>query len=132
MTLWVNFDKYTPGSNFLAWSRKIAFNKVRSFQQLRRHKTVLCGTEFLETVDRVIAARADTLDAQYAALSQCIEKLHPRDRDLIDRRYRVGATPKMLADQIGRSLTTIYKSLRRIHSGLFECVQRATAKEGSS
>jgi RNA polymerase sigma-70 factor (ECF subfamily) len=132
MTLWTKFDQFTPDSDFQAWARRIALNKVRSFQQLRRHKTLLCSSEFLEIVDRVIVERAELLDAQYEALAHCLDKLHPRDRDLIDRRYRGAATPKTVAQQVGRSVTAVYKALGRIHDALFDCVRRATATEGNS
>ena len=91
---------------------------------------MLCSPEFLDSVDRMIADRAETLDAQHQALADCFDRLPPRHKDLIERRYRPGATPKSVADQIGQSLVAVYKALSRIHNALFDCVHKATAGEG--
>ena len=86
----------------------------------------------LEIVDRLTTERSEALDKQYRALADCLGKLHPRDRDLIERRYRVGATPKSVGQQVGRSVAAVYKALSRIHDALFDCIQKATAMEGGS
>ena len=130
MTLWMKFDQFIPNSDFRAWACRVAFNKVGSFQQLRQHKTLLCTAEALEMVDQVIMKGGDKLDAQHDALAHCLEKLHPRDRDLINRRYHQGDPPKTVAKQVGRSVAAIYKALTRIHDSLFDCVRKATATEG--
>ncbi|MBN2215975.1 MAG: sigma-70 family RNA polymerase sigma factor [Pirellulales bacterium] len=131
MTLWTKFDQFAPGTCFRAWACQVAFNKVRTFQQLRRHKTLLCTEEALEMVDRVVLEGAGKLDVQHDALAHCLDKLHPRDRDLIERRYQQDAPPKTVAQQVGRSVTAVYKALTRIHNALFDCIQRTTATEGN-
>jgi RNA polymerase sigma-70 factor, ECF subfamily len=130
MTLWAKFDQFVPGSDFRAWAYRVAYNKVGSFQQLRRHRTLLCTSKALEMVNQVIAAGVEKLDAQHDALADCLEKLTPRDRDLIDRRYQQGVPPKVVAHQVGRSATAVYKALARIHDALFDCVRKATSTEG--
>ena len=130
ITLWEKFDQFTPGTNFQAWARRVALNKVRSFRQLRRHQTVLCSPEFLEAIDETITEEANTLDAQHRALADCFEKLPAKHKDLIERRYQPGATPTSVAGQTGRSVKAIYEALRRIHNVLFDCVRKATVGEG--
>ena len=132
MTLWEKFDQFTPGSNFQAWARQIALNKVRSFRQLRRHATMLCSPEFLDAIDQTIAEDAGTLDAQHKALADCFNKLSPKHQDLIEQRYQPGATPSSVAGKTGRSVKAIYEALRRIHNALFDCVLKATLGEGYS
>jgi RNA polymerase sigma-70 factor (ECF subfamily) len=131
MTLWEKFDQFTPGTNFLAWARRVALNKVRSFRQLRRHDTVLCSPEFLEVVEETIAEDAGMLDAQHKVLADCFNKLSPRHKDLIEQRYRPGATPSIIASQTGRSVKAVYEALRRIHNALFDCVRQATLGEAN-
>lgn len=130
MTLWEKFDQFTPGTNFQAWARRVALNKVRGFRRLRHHQTILCSPEFLDAVDRTIVEDADLLDAQYQVWTDCLNKLPARQKDLIECRYRPGTTPKNLAQQTGRSLDAIYQALSRIHRALFECVRKATLGEG--
>ena len=129
MLLWEKFDQFTPGTNFQAWARRTALNKVRSFQRHRHHKTVLCSPEFLDAVDQTVAEDGDLLDAQYQIWANCFKKLPTKHKDLIEWRYRPGETPKNLARQTGRSLDAIYQALSRIHRVLFDCVRKATLGE---
>ncbi|HBO44288.1 MAG TPA: RNA polymerase subunit sigma-70 [Planctomycetaceae bacterium] len=132
MTLWEKFDQFTPGSNFQAWARQVALNKVRSFRRLRHHQTVLCSPEFLDAVEQTIAEDTELLDKQYKVWSDCFDRLPSRQKDLIDRRYRLGETPKNLSERTGRSLDAIYQALSRIHRALFDCVREATFGESTS
>jgi len=131
MTLWKKFGQFTPGTNFEAWARRVALNKVRSFRQLRRHGTVLCSPEFLDAVDQTITEDIDVLNARHRAFVDCYNKLPARHKDLIDRRYQPGATPRSVAEQLGRSLDGVYQTLCRIHNALFDCVRKATMEEGT-
>jgi RNA polymerase sigma-70 factor (ECF subfamily) len=132
MTLWKNFDQFTPGTNFQAWARKIAFNRVRNFRRLHHHKTVLCSPRFLETIDQRIAKKSPSLDAQHDALVKCFNKLPERQRALIDERYQPGATPASVARKMGRNVKSVYQALWRIHNSLLDCVRKATLEEGIS
>lgn len=126
VTLWERFEQFEPGTSFVAWARSVVLNKVRNFRRLRWHQTVLCSPEFLDAVDQTITDRATTLDAQGMALADCFERLPPRQKELIDLRYRFHATPQEIATQAGRSLAAIYKALGRIHNSLLNCIERAT------
>ncbi len=130
MMLWKRFDQFTPGTSFQAWARQIALNKVRNFRRLRQHQTVLCSPEFLDTINQRIAEQTNTLDAQHKALADCFDMLPPKHKDLIDRRYQPGATPRSVASQTGRSVKAVYQALNRIHNALFDCVRKATLGEG--
>ena len=132
MTLWEKFDEFTPGTSFEAWARQVALNKVRNFRKLRRHGTVLCSPEFLDTIHERFTEQAETLNAQHTVFADCFNKLPRKQKDLITQRYEPGATPKSVASQTGRSLAAVYQALRRIHNSLFDCVRKATLGEGVS
>jgi IS30 family transposase len=66
----------------------------------------------------------DSLNPRSVALDDCYAKLSEEDRRLIDARYQIGATVEVIAAQLGRSVHSVYRSLRRIHQWLFECIQR--------
>lgn len=132
VTLWEKFDQFAPGTNFQAWARRVALNKVRNFRQLRRHSTVLCSPELLDAIDQTIEGEMETLSAQHRVFADCYSRLSPRHKDLIERRYQPGATPATVAQQLGRNVNAIYQALSRIHNALFDCVRRATVGEGLS
>jgi RNA polymerase sigma-70 factor (ECF subfamily) len=131
-TLWEKFDEFTPGTSFPAWARQVARYKVQNFWKLHRHKTVLCSPEFLDTISKRYSQQTDVLGAQQKAFADCYNKLPPRQKDLIRRRYESGVTPTGIAEQTGRSVKAVYHSLRRIHNALFDCVRKATVGEGAS
>lgn len=132
MTLWKKFDQFTPGTNFRSWAQRVALNKVRSFRQLRRHSMILCSPEFFDRVNRRITEDTETLDAQHKAFADCYNQLPAKHKDLIERRYRPGATTKSVAVQTGRTVKAVYQALRRIHNVLFDCVRKTTLGEGIS
>jgi len=132
VVLWEKFDDFTPGTNFLAWGCRIAHFKVLKFLE-KQYRGPLRFTE--ATLDAIAAdaiQMAPQIDARHQALADCMENLDKKDRDLLRRRYQKDATPRDVASQLGRSASTIYKSLSRIHDALFNCIQRKVAKEGTS
>jgi RNA polymerase sigma-70 factor, ECF subfamily len=132
MTLWEKFDQFVLGTDFPAWARRVALNKVRSFRQLRRHGTILCSPELLDALDLTVAEEIETLTAQHKAFADCFERLPARHKELMRRRYQPGATPRSVAEQIGRNVNAVYQALSRIHNVLFDCVRKAAFREGSS
>jgi RNA polymerase sigma-70 factor (ECF subfamily) len=75
-------------------------------------------------------AAALQLDERRVALATCVEKLNPRDRDLLTRRFAEGATTQSTAAEVGRSVDAVYKALAKIRQALFDCVTRTLAQEG--
>ena len=71
----------------------------------------------------------DELDDRRAALSRCVEKLPPADRELLDRVLpRDPAGVHAAAARRNRSPHSVYNSLRRIRQALFDCVTRTLAR----
>jgi RNA polymerase sigma-70 factor (ECF subfamily) len=90
-------------------------------------------SESIESLLEGIAAKSmDQADARFQALADCLEHLQEADRELIDARYQQGANTNAIASERNRSTDSIYRSLRRIHQALFDCVQRKLHEEGSS
>jgi RNA polymerase sigma-70 factor, ECF subfamily len=127
--LWEKFDQFQLGSDFRAWACRVAWNKVRNFRQLRRHRVVLLSNESLDLLDETATARSDELDRQHRLLADCYAQLTTTDQELIDLRYTPGATVQLVAQQVGRSVEAIYKALARIRRLLFNCLQRTVDEE---
>lgn len=126
------FDQFDRETNFVAWAQQIAWWEIRAARQKSARSKVL----FLDdAVSQLIAQTEDTTDwladPRLDALSKCLEKLLPRDRDLILSRYEEGNTVQQAADRSGRSLPAAYKALTRIRKLLFDCVLRRLAEENA-
>jgi RNA polymerase sigma-70 factor, ECF subfamily len=62
------------------------------------------------------------------ALRDCLAKLSNDDRKLIRRRYDMGATVKVIADDLGQSPNAIAVRLHRIRHALLDCVQQLSER----
>jgi RNA polymerase sigma-70 factor (ECF subfamily) len=83
----------------------------------------------LKRVAETMAEQSSSLelDERREALTGCIEKLAPKQRDLLARRLARGATTQSTAVEIGRSADAVYKALAKIRQTLFDCVSKALA-----
>lgn len=132
LVMWDKFDENNPPDDFAAWACRIAYYKVLYFLKKNRRSRVHFSQTMLERIGETAVVQADPLqlDERHEALSDCVEKLSLRDRNLLVLRYADGATTQSTAAQVGRSVEAVYKSLSKIRHALFECVTRALAREG--
>lgn len=124
VALWEKFDDYQSGTNFRAWACRFALNLVRNFRRRQSHRPVLFSDHFVTVIDRQTTAHSASLDEQSVALADCLTKLPNADRELLHQHYEQGESVKSLAQKADRSLDAVYKSLRRIHNLLFDCIRR--------
>jgi RNA polymerase sigma-70 factor (ECF subfamily) len=131
VVLWDKFDPLRPPDDFAAWACRIAYFKVLDFYKKSRRSRIRFSQTLLERIAETAVEHAGALqlDERREALAGCLEKLGPRDRDLLARRFADGATTQSTAVQVGRSVEAVYKALARIRQALFDCVTRTLAKE---
>jgi RNA polymerase sigma-70 factor (ECF subfamily) len=131
VVLWEKFDGRNPPADFAAWGCRIAYFKVLDFYKKSRRSRVRFSQTMLERVAETAVEHAAglQLEERREALARCIEKLSPRDRDLLGRRFAEGATTQSTAAEVGRSVEAVYKALAKIRHALFDCVTRALSME---
>jgi RNA polymerase sigma-70 factor (ECF subfamily) len=134
LVLWDKFDERHPPDDFAAWGCRIAYFKVLDFYKKSHRCRVRFSQALLERLGEAAVEQAATLqlDPRREALAGCIDKLNPRDRDLLARRFAEGATTRSTARQVGRSVEAVYKALAKIRQALFDCVTRTLAQEGQA
>jgi RNA polymerase sigma-70 factor, ECF subfamily len=132
LVMWDKFDPERPPDDFAAWGCRIAYFKVLDFCKKRQRGRVHFSQAMLERVAETAAEQAATLrlDERREALAGCVEKLSPRDRDLLAQRFTEGASVESIAAGAGRSADSVYKALAKIRLALFDCVTRRLAAEG--
>jgi RNA polymerase sigma-70 factor (ECF subfamily) len=123
------FDDNDPPADFAAWGCRIAYFKVLDFCKKRQRSRLLFSQPMIERLAETAIEQANALqlDERREALAGCIEKLRPRDRDLLAHRFAEGATIHSAAAHDGRSVEAVYKALAKIRQTLFDCVTRALA-----
>jgi RNA polymerase sigma-70 factor (ECF subfamily) len=134
LVMWDKFDEQHPPENFAAWGCRIAYFKVLDFCKKSGRSRVRFSQSMLERVAETAVEQSDSLqlDERREALAGCLEKLSPRDRNLLSQRFADGATTQSTAEQVGRSVEAVYKALAKIRQALFDCVTRTLAQEGQA
>ena len=129
VVMWQKFDDFEIGTNFSAWTRKIAYHMVMRHHRQTGKQQVIVGDAFIEMISSVRSQRASMRDRRRDTLQHCMTKLGQRDRELLTCRYSEdNLTIKDVAAKLGRPANTVYKALRRIRANLLECVRRTLAE----
>jgi RNA polymerase sigma-70 factor (ECF subfamily) len=122
VTLWTKADDFTPGTNFLAWAREVAYFKALAFVRDRKRDKLIVNQELIET----LVARPDfsEIDPRRVALRHCLSELDPKQLDLLRRRYGAGASIAALAEQERKTDAAVKMALRRLRVALMGCIER--------
>lgn len=129
VVIWRKADQFQLGTNFFAWAAQIATFEIMKYRSRRKRDRLQFSDEFLQEVAAETLQQSDALEHRRTALIECIQKLRPSDRELIQQRYAPGETGKNLAEAVGRPANSVYQSLGRIRRTLWECIQRRLAVE---
>ncbi len=113
------------GSNFIAWIRCIAMYQIRTYT--RNHKRQPCSL-----ADAVIEALAVSIpedwDSEYEqeleSLRQCVKKLAPAAKEMIQLRYFRKRMPTEIAALRNQSINAVNVTLNRARSMIRECIKR--------
>jgi RNA polymerase sigma-70 factor (ECF subfamily) len=122
-------DQFVPGTDLCKWACQIAYFEVCNYRRRKQKESTGFSAEALELLRAEQLQRWDEIDARYEALMNCLAKLQPRDRKLLDARYRCNVALRELAAELARPVATIKKVLRRIRRDLQQCIERTLARE---
>jgi RNA polymerase sigma-70 factor (ECF subfamily) len=132
MVLWRKFAQFQLGTDFLAWACQVARYEVLKFYERRQRAPAWqqIPDAVLDELATTALQQMEEMERRRVALVECVEKLKPRDRDLIERRSRAGSTIGDIAAELGRPLWGLYKVYARIHRDLSDCIERQLSQEG--
>ena len=126
------FDDFKEGTDFVAWACQIAYWRVRYSRQKFARSKVVFDQEIVDAVAQTASEMVEELDDRHVALGNCLQKLHPRDRDLLLVRYEPGSGVEEAAKRSGRTLQTAYKTFARLRKLLLDCVSAKLASGGAA
>jgi len=126
------FHEFRRDTDFVAWAFQIAWWRVRAARQKFARAKVIFNDEVLEAVAATAASMHEEVSERHEALARCLQKLHPRDRDLLLTRYEPGASVEHAAQSSGRTLEAAYKALARLRKLLLDCVTQQLSNGGST
>ena len=126
------FEQFKPGTDFAAWACQIAYWEVRRARQKFARAKVVFNQEVVDATSETAVELAPERSARHEALAKCLQKLHPRDRELLLTRYEPGSGVEAAAQRSGRTLEAAYKALARLRKLLHDCVSNQLSAEGAT
>jgi RNA polymerase sigma-70 factor (ECF subfamily) len=129
LILWREFPHYRADGDFVRWANAMSFNQVRKWRRNRNRDRLVFGEGLIEDIARDADALQAELDPRRSALTQCLKQMKERDRKIIDLFYGSRTKAELVAEQLGKSVHTIYKALKTIRKALMECIDKRLAAE---
>lgn len=129
LTLWQRRDEFDPEGDFFRWGCGIAMNHLRNHVRKKQNQQRIFRDEVLEQLAAHQVAHQSLFDDLQAALAQCLEKLPPEHRRLVERCYGTESSLKVIAEAEGRTPNSLYKVLGRIRETLYDCITETVSRE---
>lgn len=123
MVLWRKRRQFTPGTSFRNWAYRIAHLEVKSyFRKNRRRKVTPLDPVLLDVMAEELPEITGDLPERRLALARCMQRLTPKDQELIRHRYWSDGTLESLAGATKRSVGTLKARLFQVRTALRICI----------
>jgi RNA polymerase sigma-70 factor, ECF subfamily len=124
--LWQKRDQFQAGTAFSAWALKTAYLQIMASRQKRVREKLVFDSPLIQEMSRAAEQQMEHSEERRGALKQCMEKLSPRHRELVLRRYSAGASIDGIGQELGLSADAVKQALYRARAALIECIKRST------
>lgn len=125
LSMWRMFERFEPGTDFRAWSRKIAIHQILNFRRAeKRRPDSPVDQQFIEAVAAEIDRQSPLLDRKADALRLCLRKLPDAHRAIVIWRYYDEHDIAEIAARSERTEEAAYRLLSRIRKVLNHCISR--------
>lgn len=122
--LWLEFERFEPGTDFGAWARTVARYQVLAFFERTHRDRLRLGRPLADLVAADVEATVDQAKSRQTVLAECVEELGEMGRELVRLHYTVGRKIIEIARDLGRTPDAVYKTLQRARTDLRRCVDR--------
>lgn len=124
ITLWQKRGSFELGTNFKAW----AFQTIRYHMMNHRRRLVSQGwlvfdDDLIEQMSPGFEVTPDELEERHLALRNCLQRLRPKDRELLYHRYGTKGTLNEYAQRTSRSAGTLKAVLFNLRAALRRCIE---------
>ena len=123
LLLWKHFDDFQPGTNFLAWARRIAFHQILTHRRHKKREHLSLDDEALEALGHAVSELAEEASPRQEALRECLGRLPNEHRQLVQLRYFEELEINQIAPRVERTEAAVYRALSRVRMALMECMQ---------
>lgn len=123
LVLWQKRSQFKQGTNFHAWTFKIARIQVQHQYDRAKRETRLVFSESL--IEQIATAATTTLarERKLSILEGCMGKLSKTQRQIVDARYAPNDSLEHYAEKTGATAGSLRIALYRIRAILRKCVE---------
>jgi RNA polymerase sigma-70 factor (ECF subfamily) len=130
--LWEKFDKYDPALPFTPWACRFALNVSKQWLARQQRWSSILREDFAMQLIRRRDALEPQIDGRLRHLENCVGKLPPAQRSLVEGYYSRRVGVERLSEESGRSVDAVYKALQRIRHVLQLCIEQAVHEEAAT
>lgn len=127
--LWQKAEDFELGTNFIAWSFRIAYFQVLAHRKKIQRDRLIFDDQLFADLAEVSEQHDEDFVNRQRLMRTCLEKLNDRQRDLIRRRYSVGSNLVKVAADVGSTVNAVKQTLFRARRNLIYCVGANMAME---
>jgi len=107
------------------WCRGVAKNLILHHWRDQRDAKVVPDSELIEKIEIAFSEADDTdWSGRREALSQCMEQLPGKLRNLLTLKYEMGHSMEAIAREANQSSAGVIKALLRVRQSLRQCIER--------
>jgi RNA polymerase sigma-70 factor, ECF subfamily len=132
LVLWEKAGDYDSARPFLPWACRIAHFQVLAHRKRRSRDKLVFDDELLGAVSDALRRRDEAADRELEALDGCVGKLPPRQREVLDARYRNDEPVESIARRVGKAPNALAAELYRVRRLLMDCVRRTLTSGGAA
>lgn len=121
--------EYDPQQPFLRWAYVFARYEVMAWRKRQQRSRLVLDDELVAAVAAEFDGTAGNAERRLNALEKCIEKLPPRQRELVAARYGRGEAVQDIAARHAQSQNALAALFYRVRAALAACVELALGRE---
>lgn len=123
-------DTFDETRDFGKWLRGIAANLVRNEIRKDARRRRILHTELSELLLQQYSTSQEKPEpVTLEAIRHCVDKLSPKSRDVVERRYREGESASDIAHVLALTADNVRQMLVRIRRQIKQCVELQLTQE---
>ena len=122
--LWEKSADWDPATAFLPWAFAVARFTVLSHIRDQMRERLIFDEDVLLAMAEDTEAVAEQFEERREALGNCLQKVKPDQRHLLQEHYIAGRTLRELTETTGRSVSAVKMTLLRLREQLSNCIER--------
>lgn len=121
-------DEFERSQDFATWVRGIALNLARNALRKEKYLHLMPSPELAAAIERAHGSSSDRetgeMSGRLENLTRCMAQIEPRQKKLLELRYRQGATLRRIAQESGRTPEAVQVALSRVRQFLLKCMEQ--------